>query len=93
MQIKKFFKKLQDLGLPLIWIKDPISKLPSVSLSILLSSVFLVILSVFSNFFVFLKGINVDACFNFFLVSAGLYFGRKLSLNGRTVENEEDKVE
>jgi len=90
-EIKKFINKLQKSGLPLLWIKDPISKLPSVSLSILLLSVVLVLLGVLSNFFVFLKGINVDAAFNFFLVSAGLYFGRKLSFNGKSIDNEKEE--
>jgi hypothetical protein len=82
--MKEFLKKLTDLGLPLIWIRDPFTKLPSVSLTLVIVSCFYLQAAILSNFLVCLKGINGDLASNFFLAASGLYFGRKLSMGKST---------
>ena len=91
IDVKSFLKKLTDNGIVLAWVQDPVTKLPSVSLSNLILSILLVLIGIFSNYFVFLKGVNADLCFNYFMVSAGLYFGRKISFGSKSTTN--DKVE
>lgn len=88
--MKDFLKKLTDLGLPLIWVRDPFTKLPSVSLTLVVVSCIYVQAAILSNWLAFLKGINSDVATNFFLAASGLYWGRKLSMgkNSGGVEKE-----
>lgn len=91
IDVKSVLKKLADNGIVLAWVQDPVTKLPSVSLSNLILSILFVIVGILSNYFVFLKGVNASLCFDYFMISAGLYFGRKISFGSKSVTN--DKVE
>ena len=91
INIKPILEKLAGNGITLVWLQDPITKLPSVSLSNLVIAMVLLILSVMSNYFACLKGLNGDLAFNYFMASAALYFSRKISINGKTASSE--KVE
>jgi hypothetical protein len=89
MNIQDLINKLKTNGIPVICFS--FKGEPSVSLTILIISVFLLILGILSNYFVFLKGINGDLAFNFFMASAALYFSRKLSVNGKTASSEKQE--
>jgi hypothetical protein len=84
--IKDFVKKMQELGFPLIWLRCPVLKQPSVSLSILILSVILHVSGI-----VGLKVVNLDVSFNFFMAAAALYWGRKLTVNGKTSNSEKSE--
>ncbi len=77
--IKDFIKKLQNQGIPVIMFQDIKTKEPSFSFTLALISTVIYIVAIFSNYFAFLKGINVDASLNFVLCAYSLYFGRKLN--------------
>lgn len=89
--VKDFIKKLQSQGLPIILLQDPKTKEPSLSFTLVVLAAIYCAMGIFSNYFVFLKGINVEAAFNFFLASASLYWGRKLSLNGKSANSEKQE--
>ena len=42
-KLKELIKELQDKGIPVVFLRDPITKLPSVSLTLLLVSLLLLI--------------------------------------------------
>lgn len=77
-KIKQFLKKLQDLGLPLIWLRDPVNKQPSVSLSIMMISFLIVILSLINIFANIVKGVDISNSMYLFIITSGLYFGRSI---------------
>ena len=91
INVKPILEKLAANGITLVWLQDPVTKLPSVSLSNLVIATILLILSIMSNYFVCLKGLDGQLAFNYFLASATLYFSRKISINGKTASSE--KVE
>lgn len=91
LNIKPVLEKLVANGFSLMWVQDPITKLPSVSLTNLLISIVFVILSILSNYFVCLKGLNSDLAFNYFMTSAALYFGRKISIGGKNANSEKSE--
>ena len=90
-QLKVLFNRIKDLGLPLIWVRDPIQKLPSVSLTLLMVSFVFMLAAILTNYLAFLKGIDGNLASNLFLTTAGLYFGRRLSIGKNTggVEKQE----
>lgn len=88
INIKPVLEKLVSNGLSLMWVRDPITKLPSVSLSNLLLSIVFVVLSILSNYFSCLKGLDGNLALNYFLASAALYFGRKISIGSKTASSE-----
>jgi len=72
-------KNLQDKGVPILVIRDPLTKLPSVSLTLMVIAFFFVSFSVINSYFGWLKIPTDDGAMELFLVTAGLYFGRSLS--------------
>jgi len=72
-------KELQEKGVPLMWFKDPLTKLPSVSLTLMLISFTLVLFGLINKWAKIVEGIDVDSSTELFLITAGLYFGRSLS--------------
>jgi hypothetical protein len=91
LNIKPFLDTLKNNGISLVWIQDPISKLPSVSLSNLVLSIILVDIGLFSNYFTIFKGISFSDCFSYFIASVSFYTARKFSFGSKTANSE--KVE
>ena len=78
-KLKEFLKELQDKGIPVVFLRDPITKLPSVSLTLLLVSFILSIFSLINKFAKIVDGVDVDNTLQLLIVCASLYFGRSLS--------------
>lgn len=78
-EIKDRIKELQEKGVPLFFVKDPITKKPSVSLSLLLVSFTLSIFSLVNKFAKIVEGVDVDNTLQLLIICASLYFGRSLS--------------
>lgn len=70
------------LGVPVPTIRDPKSGLGSISLTLLFISFNVWLVSVIGKTAGYLGGMSTDECLNMFLACAGLYFGRKLSVDG-----------
>jgi ABC-type bacteriocin/lantibiotic exporter with double-glycine peptidase domain len=85
-KIKNKLKELQDSGVPLFFIKDPVTKSPSVSLTLLIVSFTLSILSLLNKFTKIVDGVDIDNTLELLIVCASLYFGRSLS---KKVNNKE----
>ncbi len=78
-KIKQKIKDLQEQGVPLFFIKDPITKQPSVSLSLLLVSFGLSFFSLINKFAKIVQGVDIENSFQLLIICASLYFGRSLS--------------
>lgn len=78
-KLKEHIKELQDKGLPIILFRDPVSKLPSVSLTLLILAFGLSIFSLINKFAKIVDGVDVDNTLELLVVCASLYFGRSLS--------------
>lgn len=78
-QLKQKIKELQDKGFPIIFLRDPLTKKPSVSLSLLLVSFLLTIFSLINKFAKIVDGVDVDNTLELLIITASLYFSRSLS--------------
>lgn len=79
------------MRLKLPFVQDPISKLPSVSLTNLVISTIFLLVAAGLDLAGKVKGTSI--ALEYFGVSAALYFSRRINLNGRsfTAESEEKK--
>lgn len=78
-KLKEHIKQLQEKGLPLVFLRDPISKLPSVSLTLLIISFLLSVFSLINKFAKVVDGVDVDNTLELLVITSSLYFGRSLS--------------
>lgn len=78
-KIQTKLKELQDKGLPIVFLQDPITKKPSVSLSLLLISFVLSIFSLVNKFAKIVDGVDIENSLQLLIICASLYFGRSLS--------------
>lgn len=78
-QLKQKIKELQEKGFPIIFLRDPLTKKPSVSLSLLLISFLLTIFSLINKFAKIVDGVDVDNTLELLIITASLYFSRSLS--------------
>jgi hypothetical protein len=92
--IKTFIKNLQDKGVVLLFVVDPVNKQPSVSLTLLIVSFTLWILSLSKELSNHLGLIDTDNALNGVIVTAGLYLGRSFSnkkVNMSSLEKEKEE--
>ena len=76
-------------GLPLIWIRDPVTKIPSVSLTLMVMTFVCCILGLINTIAKskWLGDLDETSAFNLFMATTGLYFGRKLTTpSGATLD-------
>lgn len=78
-KLKELIKELQDRGIPVIFLRDPITKQPSVSLSLLIVSFLLSIFALINKFAKIVDGVDVDNTLELLIITSSLYFGRSLS--------------
>lgn len=78
-KLKNFANLLNSKGIPLPLAKDPKTGMASVSLTLLFLSSLYVQVGLIGKYSKMLDGIDLNQALNFFLISAGLYFGRNLS--------------
>lgn len=74
--------KINKYGVPVPTIRDPKSGLGSISLTLLFISFNVWLVSVVGKTAGYLGGMNTAECLNMFMVCSGLYFGRKLTVDG-----------
>lgn len=79
-------------GLPIFTIRDPRTKMGSVSLTLVFISFNIWLVSVIGKTAGYLGGMNTDDCFNMFIACASLYFGRKFQVDGKK-KDISDKVD
>lgn len=81
-KIKQFFRNANDKGIAIPFLRDPETDRASVSLTLLFVSFNTVLVGLIGKAAGFIGGINLEQAIYFFMVCAGLYFGRKLSSSG-----------
>jgi hypothetical protein len=84
-KIKTFITKLNERGIPLPTLRDPVTKLPSVSLTMLWVSFNVVLIGLIGKWSKYLD-VDVQQAIYWFMVCAGLYFSRSISKNGNKVD-------
>jgi len=77
-KLKQLIKELQDKGAPLVFLRDPVSKIPSVSLTLLIVSFTIYTIAILTKFAGLLGGIDIGSSFQLLILTSSLYFGRKL---------------
>lgn len=83
---KEFIVKLNCLGVPVPMVRDPKTKVGSVSLTLVFLSFNVWLFSVIGKIAGKAGGIDTSACLQMFIACAGLYYGRKLSTKGKDIE-------
>jgi hypothetical protein len=79
MRIPDLISKLNSPGIKLPFINDPKTKQPSVSLTMLFISFNVVLIGLIGKWSKIAEGVDLPQAINWFLICAGLYFGRKMS--------------
>lgn len=90
-KIKQFILKLNVYGIPVPLLRDPKSKGPSVSLTLLFISSLFVEAGLIGKFTKLLDGIDINQAINWFLICSGLYLGRSLSTKSVTSNTDKDE--
>lgn len=78
-KLKPLIKELQDKGIPVIFLRDPITKSPSVSLTLLIVSFIFSIFALINKFAKIVDGVDIENTLQLLIICASLYFGRSLS--------------
>lgn len=78
-KLQSIISKLQKQGIPLIFVMDPITKVPSVSLTLLLLSFSISLFALINKFAKIVEGVDVDNSLELLIICASLYFGRSIS--------------
>jgi hypothetical protein len=78
-KLEAILKKLQEEGIPLLFFRDPVRKVPSVSLTLLIISFVLSLFSLLNKFAKLVEGVDIENSLQLLIICASLYFGRTLS--------------
>jgi hypothetical protein len=89
--IKQKIRELQDKGLPIIILQDPISKLPSITFTFLVVSGVMVILGLVGKFVTAAGGIDIENALSFFYGCSATYLGRKFTSKSGEISNKDNK--
>lgn len=90
-KLKELLNKLHEQGLKLPYLRDPIRKVPSVSLTLMIISFgfyFLTLINKFAGWFG-----EIDGAFQVLVLTTSLYFGRSFSGSGKGKFNTDSKDE
>ena len=90
-RIAAYIKKLQQYGIPIFLLRDEKTQGPSVSLTLLIISFTLTILSLITKFTKLVDGVDVSNAMELLIITASLYFGRKISKKFAAEKDTEGK--
>ena len=90
-KLKAKLKEIQEQGLYIVFLKDPITKQPSVTLSLLITSAIIVITGLLQKPSKLIGGIDIENSLSFFYACAGIYLGRKITGNKVTIDTQQEK--
>ena len=92
-KIKSLITKLNEQGVPVPMLRDPLKGRPSVSLSMLFISFNVVLIGLIGKWADKLGGIDLTQAIYWFGMCSALYFSRSFSGDGKsqTVSNDEKK--
>lgn len=95
-KLKQFLFNLNERGIAVPLVRDPNTDSPSVTMTMMLIAFTIAALGLLGKFTKVLGEVDVSGANYLFLTAAGLYLGRRMSSNGKTVEvesKEEEKKE
>lgn len=78
-QFKAHIKQLQNKGLPIIVLRDIVTKKPSITFTFFVVSGLLVVAGLIGKFAEISGGIDMDNALSFFYGSGAMYIGRKFT--------------
>jgi len=87
----EFVRGLNERGFPIPTIRDPKTKLGSVSLTLVFISFNFCLIAMVGKWSGFLGGIDPSQALNLFMVCAGLYWGRKFQRDANGAMTMEGK--
>lgn len=93
--IKQKIRDLNEKGIPLPMLTDPKTKESSVSLTMMIISFNVVLLGLMGKAAGFLGGVNLEQAIYWYMITCGLYFGRKISSgkDGTKIEEKEKETQ
>lgn len=80
-------------GIPLPTVRDPKTKIGSVSLTLVVISSITVLIGLFGKWSKLLGDIDINNALQFFYASSALYFGRSITNKAGTITGEEKTKE
>jgi hypothetical protein len=84
-KLREFQNKLTEFctkkGIPVVTFRDPVTQKPSASFTLLVISSGLVIFGLINKIANLVDGVDIENALQFFYACAGLYFGRKLTVD------------
>lgn len=86
-KIRTFVDKMNKMGIPTPFLRDPKTGVGSVTLTLVFISANLVILSLLNSFAQKFKGVDTSNSIEFFMICLGGYLGRKFQKGGTTIES------
>jgi len=90
-QLKAFFRRMNEAGIPVPLFR--IEGKPSVSFTLVVISTFFVMMALLNSFANLFKGMDTQSTLYWAISCYSLYFGRKLSGDGKTLTIEADASE
>lgn len=88
-KLKQILNLMNKAGIPIPLLRDPKSGTGSITYTFLWISGNVVLLGLIGKFSHFLDGVDIQQSIYFFMVCAGLYFGRTASLpSGASLKND-----
>lgn len=85
----KLVRDLNEKGIPIPMLRDPKTKMSSVSLTLMGAAFGMWLIGVIGKVSGLLDGVDVDSAFNMFIATASLYFGRRLKSDNGKMELED----
>lgn len=86
-KLKEFFRKMNEAGIPCPLFR--IDGKPSVSFTLVVLSTFFVMISLLNSFAALFKGVDTQSSLYWAGMCYSLYFGRKLTGDGKTITIDE----
>lgn len=80
-KLEQLLDKAHNVGIKLPYLRDPVSKTPSVSLTLMIISLLLYILTLVNKLAGWFS--DVDGSFQLLILTTSLYFGRSFSGKGK----------
>ena len=90
-KIKTFILNLNEKGIPIPLLRDPKLDGPSVSLTLMVIAFVIAAGGLIGKFTKFLGAVDISGANYLFISTAALYFGRKMSGDGKKIEVDSDK--
>jgi hypothetical protein len=82
-KLKELFRKMNEAGVPLPMLRDPVTGKASVTLTMMVLSFNTALLGQIGKLTNFLGDVDMTSAMSLFVATSALYLGRKLQNNGK----------